>query len=281
MQLLNIGCGNRIHNDWVNIDKAPASQSVRQCDVENGLPFSDCSFDVVYHSHVLEHFTVNDAPQFLAECHRVLKPGGLIRVVVPDLEQIVLCYLQALQKVSDGRNSARDDYDWMMLEMYDQTVRNVSGGQMAAFLNRPDILNRDFVTGRCGGEIDQIMRQFSLRRDAQQHSNESARQTLHPRFSFQLKKIPKKIREWILKTLLRDEYKALEIGRFRCSGENHQWMYDRVSLAGILRECGFRNIVQQDARGSSIGSWTKYNLDTESDGVIYKPDSLYIEAVKP
>jgi len=63
------------------------------------LPFPDASFDVVYHSHVLEHFSQPDGLRFLGQLPKVLRPGGLLRVVVPDLERIVELYRQAL---SDG-----------------------------------------------------------------------------------------------------------------------------------------------------------------------------------
>ncbi|MEM9703666.1 MAG: class I SAM-dependent methyltransferase, partial [Planctomycetota bacterium] len=54
-------------------------------DLRDPLPFEDGAYDFVYHSHVLEHFRPADVPAFLSECRRVLRPGGVLRVVVPDL----------------------------------------------------------------------------------------------------------------------------------------------------------------------------------------------------
>ncbi|MGB7623746.1 MAG: class I SAM-dependent methyltransferase, partial [Terriglobia bacterium] len=48
-----------------------------------GIPFPDLSFDVVYHSHFLEHVEKESAPAMIRECLRVLRRGGLLRVVVP------------------------------------------------------------------------------------------------------------------------------------------------------------------------------------------------------
>jgi hypothetical protein len=210
-----------------------------------------------------------------------LQPKGVLRVAVPDLEQLVQCYLQILQKITDGNITAQEDYSWIMLELYDQVVRNSSGGQMAAFLSREFISNRDFIIKRCGVEIENLMRKFELQRIDKQNKDASeivSKKALSP---FQLKNILRALREQIVKYLLGSEYNALKIGRFRCSGENHQWMYDRVSLYALLDECGFIKIIQQDAAKSYMPEWASYNLDTESDGTIYKPDSLYMEAVKP
>ena len=281
MQLLNIGCGKRTHQDWVNIDKIPGHSSVTQCDVEQGLPFLDCHFDVVYHSHVLEHLEMRNANQLVKECYRVLKPGGVIRVAVPDLEQIVLFYLQSLQKMSDGSDYTRDDYDWIMLELYDQVVRNSSGGRMADFLNRECISNRNFIVERCGVEVEHLMERFKKQRSCQSAVTPKKKLLKKPVFVFQPKKFFSILREQVIKILLGGEYKSLKVGRFRCSGENHQWMFDRISLRLILEECGFSEIIQRDAWTSYVQDWTKFNLDTEADGTVYKPDSLFMEALKP
>jgi predicted SAM-dependent methyltransferase len=52
----------------------------------------------VYYSHLLEHFPKHEAQGFTQECYRVLKPRGIIRVAVPDLERIARMYLQALER---------------------------------------------------------------------------------------------------------------------------------------------------------------------------------------
>lgn len=76
------------------------------------------------------------------------------------------------------------------------------------------------------------------------------------------------------------ELKALQLGQFRQGGEVHQWMYDRYSLSMLLKKCGLEKIVNRTASTSYIPDWASFNLDTEPNGSIYKPDSLYMEAVK-
>ena len=88
-------------------------------------------------------------------------------------------------------------------------------------------------------------------------------------------------REKFLAWFLGEEYETLQIGRFRQQGEVHQWMYDRLSLQRLLEQCGFIDIVQRNASESYLPDWSSFNLDTEQDGSIYKPDSLFMEAIKP
>jgi SAM-dependent methyltransferase len=79
-------------------------------DLRRGIPFEDNVFDVVYHSHVLEHIDRTQAKGFLEECRRVLKPGGAIRVVVPDLETLARRYVHALDTLEiPGSKQVRAD----------------------------------------------------------------------------------------------------------------------------------------------------------------------------
>jgi predicted SAM-dependent methyltransferase len=60
--------------------------------MEYGIPFYDKTVDYVYSSHFLEHLFREDALQILKESYRVLKPGGMVRVCVPDLEFALKLY---------------------------------------------------------------------------------------------------------------------------------------------------------------------------------------------
>jgi predicted SAM-dependent methyltransferase len=86
MRCLNLGCGSRFHPTWTNLDAISSNAAVRACDLNKGIPFPDNSFQVVYHSHVLEHFPKDKAFELMQECRRVLETGGVIRVAVPALE---------------------------------------------------------------------------------------------------------------------------------------------------------------------------------------------------
>src|SRR3990172_11805010 len=127
MKYLNLGCGSRFHPDFINIDAVSFNPHVLAHDLNRGIPFPDHCFDAVYHSHVLEHFQKEKALEFLKECCRVLKVRGIIRVAVPDLEQIARTYLYAFEKAMEQRDEWQHNYDWIMLELYDQAVRERPG----------------------------------------------------------------------------------------------------------------------------------------------------------
>ena len=81
---------------WMNIDildlrdRIPAAVNFLRADLTQGLPmYADESVDVIRASHVLEHLALEDAHRLLADCCRVLRPGGIIRIAVPDLDIMV------------------------------------------------------------------------------------------------------------------------------------------------------------------------------------------------
>src|ERR1700730_6974800 len=160
---LNLGCGGRFHPDWVNIDLTSNRTGVISHDLSKGIPFSPDSADAIYLAAVFEHIRRNDAANFLREIYRVLKPGGIVRVGVPDLEKICRLYLEKLEASLAGDKQVVHDYDWVVLEMLDQMVRETSGGPMLKYLQRRSLPNEQFVVDRIGDEgrklIDQIRRQ--------------------------------------------------------------------------------------------------------------------------
>ena len=281
MKYLNLGCGDRYHPDWTNINFTSTGEGVIAHNLKQGIPFPDESFDVVYHSHVLEHFPKTEAEPFIQECYRVLRPQGILRVVVPDLEQITRMYLHSLEKASHGFEEWKQNYQWILLEMYDQTVRNCSGGEMKSFLSRKELSNQEFVIKRCGVEIQNIIvaAQKEIISTKPEPENFVKKLLKH---IYRLLRYSDYRRQAIFKVILSSsELESLKIGQFRQSGEVHQWMYDYYSLSVLLKNCGLEKITKRTADESYIKDWTSFNLDTEPDGSIYKPDSLYMEAVKP
>jgi predicted SAM-dependent methyltransferase len=275
---LNLGCGERFRDGWVNVNFTSTGLGVITANLGKGVPFPDESFDVVYHSHLLEHFPKTAAAGFLKECYRVLRPNGVIRVVVPDLEAIARNYLLALDKVRAGIEGWDHNYEWMLLEMYDQVVRNQSGGEMARYLCNETISNEQFVVDRCGAEVSNLI--AAGRKNKSDTLAAKLQAAHHLRKTFKRLFKPKGWREALLRLLLVNEYEALQIGRFRLGGENHQWMYDSYSLGRLLQACRFESVAVRSASESCIPDWASFNLDSEPDGSVYKPDSLFIEATK-
>ena len=143
MKLLNVACGNRFHKDWINIDFHAFPREVNAINVLNGLPYSDNSFDVVYSSHFFEHLTKTQADFVLREIFRVLKVGGIVRIVVPDLENICREYLEILSDIQNSNNKIK--YEWIIVELLDQMVRTDSGGEMLKIFRDAKTVNDDFL----------------------------------------------------------------------------------------------------------------------------------------
>jgi predicted SAM-dependent methyltransferase len=279
MKYLNLGCGLRFHPDWTNINFTKTGKDVFVYDLNRGIPFPDNSFDVVYHSHILEHFPKSQAMFFVTECFRVLKPQGILRIAVPDLEQIVKTYLLCLEKVEFNSQEWQQNYEWILLEMFDQAVRNVSGGEMAKFIYRQDLINQEFITRRSGIKIP-TMSPENLSKETTNIIQKNLIRNI-VKHIYRFFKYDDYRRVFFQRLLLnKEEFEALQIGKFRQTGEVHQWMYDYYSLSLLLQKCGFGQIKKQTASESYILNWTSFNLDTESDGSVYKPDSLFIEAIK-
>jgi predicted SAM-dependent methyltransferase len=268
MNMLNIGCGATYHSDWINIDLGMNS-NVTSHDVIQGLPFPDNTFDIVYHSHLLEHISCENALSFMRECFRVLKPGGTTRILVPDLEMTAKLYLEKLSTASESES----DYDWMMLELYDQSVRERSGGHMETYLRSYYKGLPPFVSTRMGSSALQYM---SPQNGAPVHIKLTWRTLCHMiyRLRIELAKV-------VVRVLLGQTGKnSFDEGLFRSSGEVHRWMYDRFSLGRLMTAAGFIELTIVSPFESNIQDFVRYKLDVV-DGVARKPNSLVVEAVKP
>ncbi|MFI4861067.1 MAG: class I SAM-dependent methyltransferase [Phycisphaerales bacterium JB063] len=276
--LVNLGCGDRFHRDWLNLDMVSCAPEVKACDLRRGIPLDTNTADACYSSHILEHLRPSEATPFLAEQYRVLKPGGTIRVVIPDLETICRNYIQHLDRLRAGETQAEPDYDWTLLELYDQTTRDRPGGEMARRLLAGEVTNRDYAVSRQGPMIDAFFEQ------AQGNAPASTTQPLMTRLK--PGKILAKLRRAAARSSVclfagRDALSAYDEGTFRASGEVHRAMYDRFSLSRLLEAVGFESPQVMAADTSAIPQFVQYHLDTNPDGRVVKPDSLFVEARKP
>jgi len=267
VKLVNVGCGAVYHPAWINLDAAPSAPEVKRSDARDGLPFPDASVDAVYHAHLLEHLNAASARAFLRECHRVLRPGGILRVAVPDLEGIAQAYLRELAAVEAG--SDRTLYEWCRMELTDQAARIRSGGAMAPFLHGLTPAQVAAVRTRAGNEVAAHLADTRSpsrwRRATPGKIWRRVRREIVGAFAFLLGGPRMKA--------------ALDEGWFRQSGEVHRVMYDRLSLAQLLVDSGFAEPKKVTAWESAIPGYGEYGLDA-IDGVIRKPDSLYMEAFR-
>lgn len=92
---LNIGFWNHLQNDVLYVDPNGVEGTyMLNHDLVNGIPCSDGSLEVIYHSHLLEHLSYKDGMAFTKNCFKALLPGGIMRVLVPDLELWINNYVQ-------------------------------------------------------------------------------------------------------------------------------------------------------------------------------------------
>ena len=274
MKFLNLGCGYKFvkAEEWLNADMLSVGDDVIKCNFLNGIPFESERFDLVYHSHVLEHFAKADAGKFIAECYRILKPDGFIRIALPNLEVIAKEYLKNLERSVSGEFNASNDYDWMMLELYDQTVRNKMGGNMMNYLVQETIPNEQYVFNRIGEGGKKWRAEYTASANGAVTKSSSVLQKIIKQPSL----IVKGLKHLLIRLLLsKKDFRYYTAGRFRFGGEIHQWMYDRYSAGRLLKNAGFKDIVVRNAVTSYIDKWADYKLDDTSENA-----SLFIEAIK-
>lgn len=268
---INLGCGAKFNERWVNVDFTSTGKDVIAHNLTQGIPFKDNSFKVAYHSHVLEHFTKEGAEKFITECYRILQTNGILRVAIPDLEAIARNYIKYLDASLANDNSAKEKYNWTMLEMYDQVVRSKGGGEMIDYIIDETKNNDAFLIERNGDEIKQLFKNFRNVKHEESVAKTSS--------GFSFANFKSRVKNKLIRMLLKEDVNALSVGQFRLGGEIHQWMYDRYSLGELLKKHGFKNPTVVTATESKIPDWNSFNLDM-MDGKVRKPDSLFMEAQK-
>lgn len=95
-RLLHIGCGGINSPEFINLDaRAMPHVHIVSKNIFDLRMISDSSLDLIYMSHVLEHVPRNSVLQTIKELGRVLKPGGTLRISVPDFDHIVHLYTES------------------------------------------------------------------------------------------------------------------------------------------------------------------------------------------
>lgn len=89
---LHLGCGFNLLSGWLNSDLTGDGQKTFPLDATQPFPFPDNTFDFVYSEHMIEHIHFLQGAHMLAECHRVLRAGGKLRISTPDLAFVVALY---------------------------------------------------------------------------------------------------------------------------------------------------------------------------------------------
>jgi SAM-dependent methyltransferase len=269
---VNLACGSTLisGDGWLNFDYVPSSPAVHKADLLGRLPLETSSVSLVYSSHFLEHIPYSDVPSFLAECYRILQPGGVLRLVLPDFENLCRAYLEHREQGNHG------EADFIILEIVDQCVRRDSGGELGRFYQvlRGSPTDEDsmieFVKQRTGEDI--------LASGTEMHSlSKIGVKTL-------VRKVQNRVeRMWIrlVINLLPRSFRAQNVS-LASVGELHHWLWDYDQLGSVLRSVGFTSIERRNAQTSSFPDFPYSPLDVNAYGQPRKgSESMYIEAIKP
>ena len=102
---LNLGSGPRglTGANWINVDGYRDHNVHYLMDFSRRWPLPDEAVDGIFCEHVFEHFDLKQGEALLRECMRVLKPGGCVRIIVPDGEKIMRTYFESPSELRDRR----------------------------------------------------------------------------------------------------------------------------------------------------------------------------------
>jgi predicted SAM-dependent methyltransferase len=95
---LQIGCGSNILDDWLNTDLNPI-ENVSYLDAGKPFPFKKATFTLIFSEHLFEHLDFEQQINMLKECHRVLVPGGVLRIATPSLEFLFGLYKKPTEPI--------------------------------------------------------------------------------------------------------------------------------------------------------------------------------------
>ncbi|MCF8261501.1 MAG: methyltransferase domain-containing protein [Melioribacteraceae bacterium] len=117
------GCGYSNPTGWINYDSSPTlrleklpligmfltknesrfPEGILYGDIVKGLPLPENSCDGLYSSHVLEHLAYEDLKTALKNSYKVLKPNGIFRMVLPDLETLATAYVESNEEIASHK----------------------------------------------------------------------------------------------------------------------------------------------------------------------------------
>lgn len=186
MKILNLGCGTKVSSDpavtnidwsvylrlkrsWIFRTMVPLfvsgdrltryrslGKNILVHNLAKGIPFASNTVDVVYHSHMLEHLDREVAVAFLQEVKRVLRPGGVQRIVVPDLEQLCRTYLEHVATCDSSPGEA-PHHEAHIAAFIEQCVRREGYGTLRQPPVRRFLENLILGDARARGETHQWM----------------------------------------------------------------------------------------------------------------------------
>lgn len=163
-QYVHYGCGLTAPLEWDNYDTSPTLRiqkapvvgkilssklnirfpgNVKYGDIVSGLPVGSDSCDGIYCSHVLEHLALRDFKVAIKNTYKILKPNGVFRCVVPDLEAYARNYLHSLDQ-RDSNSSLKFLKDSLL--GYQERARGFKGLMVNLYGNSKHLWMWDYLS---------------------------------------------------------------------------------------------------------------------------------------
>lgn len=272
---VNLACGSVFIDspEWINLDFAPVTNGVVKANLLGKLPIKSRVASVVYSSHFFEHIPRSQIASFLGECFRIMKPGALIRLALPDLESMAQAYLRHREL------EEHDKADFLVAEMVDQCIRTVPGGEMGRLfrtlgskeqLATSELELKKFVYERVG----EVIEKKGL--EKRQRAGTSLSRKLKAALNLMGQLI---FRVWLLP--LPAAFKTQNVSLAEV-GERHHWVWDFHQLRKVLQVAGFINVARMSASTTTHKDFPVSILDLHPDGEPRKGrGSMYVEATRP
>ncbi len=280
--------GKILIEEWTNVMFSVLAQP----DVDNiyyvdisakSLKCPNSSFDAVNAYHVFEHLTPREGEHFALEILRVLKPGGIFRISVPDLEQSCRNYLHYLARaVQEPTDQNLRQSKWSVMEIFEQMVRDKSGGLMLEairsgeydeeYLNQyySDVFRPIFRKGRTDNRNAALV---DIKRTVLQQLMRVMPKRLYLGLARRIKNVL--IKRFVPDETILAKYHPL------VRKETVRWMYDRLSLRFLAEKVGFVQFEQMTFKDSDIPHWDRYDLDRSIHGDRPIDPSVYVECRRP
>jgi len=98
---INLGSGHWKLKDWINVDMDLGSEPDICANLATGLPFANGVARLMHTEDFIDQLELEQAEVFLRECHRILAPGGVLRVLTPDLQALAHLYLNKPKRLEE------------------------------------------------------------------------------------------------------------------------------------------------------------------------------------
>jgi predicted SAM-dependent methyltransferase len=151
--MLNVGAGRFRHRDWINVDLKVSSLSIdwRDSDINHDLlsytllPFHDDTVDAIYSSHTMEHISQDAVDFFFVDAKRILKPGAIMRISVPNTDLAINAFLRCDRRFFEEFYSERLKdtplYNLLVRYVATQAVNTKFSGNSLHIIDRLENMN--------------------------------------------------------------------------------------------------------------------------------------------